>query len=129
MSTGSVLEYQQFFFFGPKLLGSCMRSKTAQVFPVPAEPLSMLFFCGCCGEVFAKAPCQHTETGQQSQWQSFRMLCERCADSSQTMLRVPGSIIRNYDSETTDCLPDEVLHREVLLHIKHFEKIGLQNDE
>lgn len=86
-------------------------------------PLSYLWFCSHCGQVFARSPVIKLANGQMQEWQSFKALCGGCHNRSRNFHLVPGSIWLPWDPDYLAVLPDAVLQREATLHLQHFDRI------
>lgn len=116
------MSYKQLFFIEGRLLGevergSIMRHATFM------EPTSDLYFCGLCGEVYAKFPCLRPD-GSSTQWQSYRCICRKCGATKQRWLSEwPGSIWHSWDKEFIAALPVPVLQWELERHIESWERI------
>lgn len=107
---------KQLFFIEGKLLGETVREKVdwnGQWAP----PVSALFFCAVCGEVFAKCPVV-LEDGTNSQWQSYRKVCARHGGDRVLGEDPPGSLWLSWDRDFLKALPLEVMLREFELHLK-----------
>ena len=107
---------RQDFFLEGRYLGCAPRGLLALAPGQYAAPLSKLFFCGTCGEVFAKCPV--SDGSRVMPWHSVYATCRRCPPSSG--LHVPGSIW-HHEAEFVAAFPDAVLLEEVLRHLDYIE--------
>ena len=114
------MPFRQLFFIEGKLLGSAVRAPVL-TFGELAAPLSGLWFCQHCGEVFAKAPVIDDTTNRPTPWQSHRSLCRKCAPSSPFASEIPGSIWLSWDRDFLAALPATVLTWEFLRHLDRVE--------
>lgn len=78
------------------------------------RPLSLMFFCHACGEVYAKCPVEPTTA-----WRAEHATCRKCRPRG--MVHVPGSIW-TYDSTFTAAFPDAVLQWELQRHLDWMEQ-------
>jgi hypothetical protein len=78
-------------------------------------PLSYLYYCAECGEVFARAP---VDTPSQT-WQAVFGCCRQCTPRSGML--VPGSVWY-HDEDLTAAFPDAVLRWELERHLDWKEK-------
>jgi hypothetical protein len=115
--------FTQLFFAEGRLLGSCQRPHISRAGRLEA-PDSLLFFCDCCGEVYAKAPVT-TAANHVSPWQSIRRRCSRCGlrNSFEFPFLCPGSIICYSDSDYIAALPVPVWQYETERHFQAMEKL------
>lgn len=113
--------YRQLFFIESRLLGEAPRGYD-RIFGEWQEPLSLLFFCSRCGDVYAKCPCIRAD-GSTTKWQSHSGICRKCGTKHQSYLSEwPGSIFRPWHSEYTAALPVAVLQWELERHLDSFER-------
>lgn len=102
---------KQFFLYSGRLLAEAERLPHRET---PAHwRTSSLYFCERCGEVYATVILQSLLVAP---WQSYRGHCERCPKFPSPFL--PGSIWREWDREFTESLPEEVLRKELEIHLK-----------
>lgn len=81
-----------------------------------AKPMSDLYYCLACGEVWARLPVWYD--GKLCQWQSHRTFCSKCENPWSASLCEPeGSIWRSWDTQFLKHLPQPVLEREFWLHM------------
>lgn len=109
--------YKQHYIVAGKYLGSAPR-KHDIIHGEHCRPLSNLYFCRQCGDVWAKCPVEDA-SGKVSQWLSFSTLCPKCAGSE---LEVPGSLYRAWDMRFCEALPESVLRWEVRQQFEHYER-------
>lgn len=114
------MRYTQHFFISGQLLGSSPR-KPVFFDGKPRAPVSYLFHCEFCGDVYAKCPVVD-EKGEVSLWLALRRVCVSCRGKKSFFSEWPGSITLDYDKEFSSSFPLKVLHRELLLHIDNLEK-------
>jgi hypothetical protein len=115
------MPFRQLFFIEGKLLGETQRAKVF-VHSDLTEPTSDLYFCGLCGDVYARLPCLRAD-GSSTPWQSYRCLCRKCGESKQRFISEwPGSIWRSWDREFLEALPPEVLAWELLRHLDSWQR-------
>lgn len=103
----------QHFIIEGKYLGQSPRGFIRFEFNQWQRPLSKIFFCATCGEVFAKCPITHPDTSV-SPFEAVYACCRRC--KPQGDLLVPGSIT-HHEPEFLAAFPDAVLLWEVLRHL------------
>jgi len=116
------MNYRQLFFIEGRLLAEAPRSRIMR-HATFMEPTSDLYFCGLCGEVYAKFPCLRPD-GSSTPWQSYRCVCRKCGATRQRWLSEwPGSVWRSWDKEFLAALPVPVLQWELLRHIESHERV------
>lgn len=115
------MSYRQLFFIEGKLLGEAPRQAEFREKTI-LEPSSDLYFCGRCGEVFARCPVLRTD-GSSTWWQSYRCVCRKCASKQHYLSEWPGSIWRSWDHAFLAALPVPVLQWELQRHIDSWERI------
>jgi len=115
------MTYRQLFFVEGRLLGETPRSLVFVHAELQA-PMSYLFFCQDCGEVYARCPVVRSD-GVISKWQSFRRICSHCAEHSKFLNDWPGCITLSWDYDFTEAFPMPVLQYELERHIQHYERI------
>jgi hypothetical protein len=104
---------KQHFFIEGRYLGSAARGPIHLPHNELAWPLSKVFYCRTCGEVFAKCPITKPD-GSTVPFHSAGALCRKCPpDGSQS---VPGSITYP-EPEFLAAFPDAVLLWEVQRHL------------
>ena len=81
-------------------------------------PLSKVFYCRTCGEVFAKCPITMPD-GTTASFHSASGLCRRCPPDGS--LSTPGSIAYP-EPEFLAAFPDAVLRWEIARHLDYFEQ-------
>lgn len=113
------MSFRQLFFIENQLIGEASRGYSS-VHRTGAPPMSDLYFCRFCGEVFAKFPCLSL-SGAGTPWQSYRSVCRKCKPPH-TCVEIPGSIWRGYDTDFTDALPLSVLRWELDRHLEEYER-------
>ena len=113
------MPFRQLFFIEGKLLGEASRPGFFRLAEL-AEPLSGLWFCQHCGEVFAKAPVLRPD-GTLTPWQSYRAICRKCAFRSIYQSEVPGSIWLSWDDAFLSALPPSIITWEFNRHLDKFE--------
>lgn len=106
----------QHFFIEGKYLGQVERGFDLTQGRLPD---SILLYCECCGETFARFPV----TGRP--FIAYRRLCRKCPSSYASIL--PGSIWLSWEHETMQHLPLPVLKWEFDRELEHLER--LQNGE
>lgn len=116
------MQFRQLFIIEGKVLGDTLRSLT-RVHEQLTEPLSLLFYCKFCGEVYAKCPVMRAD-GSTTQWQSFRCCCRKCAARSSLLSDWPGCVWLSWDRDYLAALPEPVLQWELLRHIDSYERTG-----
>lgn len=97
----------------------------------PAPLSSIAYYCTTCGEVWGRI----VVSGQDSEvWTFEGVPCEKHTPvGAQDWGRVPGSFLSRHANRRTwvpvmwwaralESLPAQVLERELLLHLNHFEK-------
>ena len=112
---------RQLFFIEGKLIAEAPRTgffRHAEL----AEPLSGIWFCQHCGEVYAKAPVLRPN-GTVTPWQSHRATCRKCSSKALYNSEVPGSIWLPWDHEFLDALPPPVLLWELQRHLDKAEGV------
>lgn len=116
------MKFRQLYFLEGKLLAESLRG----LLPLGFEPTSDLYFCGFCGDVFAKCPCLR-EDGSETPWQSYRTTCRRCQAKSDFPPDIvcPGSIWRSWDSPFNAALPMPVLAWELERHIECYTRYSI----
>lgn len=108
---------RQHFFIEGRYLGSASRSPFFREPLLGQLPLSKLFYCSNCGEVFAKCPVELVDNSTTT-WQAVYGCCRKCEPSG---LQVPGSIW-HFEAEFTAAFPDAVLLWEVNRHLDNFQE-------
>ena len=109
----------QLFFIEGKLLGEAPRLLIRTDRDVWGAPLSRLFFCARCGEVFARCPVLKDD-GEHSLWSPVYALCRRCAPLGNL---IPGSIWF-YEEPFVAAFPDAVLRWELERHLDYHERFS-----
>lgn len=104
----------QHFLIEGHYLGSAPRTIISDGARGFGWPLSKLFYCAECGDVFAKCP-----TEPQTGWRAVYACCAKCPPKSG--LHIPGSIW-DYEPEFVAAFPDAVLQQEAKRHLQWFEK-------
>lgn len=112
------MPFRQLFFIEGHLLGEATR-ESFFLHGELAEPLSGLWFCSHCGEVFAKAPVVRAN-GKPTPWQSHRACCRKCVAKSAS--EVPGSLWLSWDDKLLASLPPAVLLWEFERHLDKAER-------
>jgi hypothetical protein len=109
----------QHFIVEGKYLGAVQRN-LERVHNTAAIPQSYAFFCPECGDVWARCPV--TFGTKQQSFLVWRISCRK-HDSSH-YLNVPGSLHMAWDKPFSEAFPEEVLWRELAVHLDHAEKKG-----
>lgn len=115
------MKLNQLFFIEATLRGQAER-ELVYVHNERRRPMSGLYFCSECGEVWAKCPVVGDD-GVASPWQSYRTLCRKCFHYSKTMFQVPGSLTLSWDKDFMQALPMPVLAWELDRHLDHYERV------
>lgn len=113
------MQFRQLFFIEGKLLGEAPR-EAFFLHGELAEPLSALWFCQHCGEVFAKAPIMRAN-GTVTPWQSYRATCRKCSPKAIFSSEIPGSIWLSWDYDFLSTLPPCIITWEFNRHLDKFE--------
>lgn len=112
--------FLQEFFIDGQYLGTAGR-KSEWRGDARLLPISQMFYCGLCGEVWARLPVYELEDPAQPlprklrPWQSYRHVCSKCRNRTDWLEDWPGSIWHALDEDYTASLPLPVLRREVLV--------------
>ena len=110
----------QLFIIEGRILGQAPRRKEF-VHGELQPPVSALFFCRVCGEVYARCPV--IQEGVPMPWQSYRRICRKCGKTHKPFLdEVPGAIHLSFDQPFTDAFPVPVLQWELERHLDKLEK-------
>lgn len=113
--------FRQLFFIEGRLLAEAPRDRVF-VHADLQPPESMLFYCGVCGEVYARLPVM-TPMGQTTEWQSYKRLCRKChAHESLSRGLIPGSVWLGWDGDFLAALPVPVLQWECERHLETFDR-------
>lgn len=113
--------FRQLFFIESRLVAEVPRSYD-RVFNEWHEPLSLLFFCSRCGDVYAKCPCLRADSST-TRWRSQSGICRKCGLKHQAYLSEwPGSVYVPSLPEYTAALPVAVLQWELERHLDSFER-------
>jgi hypothetical protein len=103
----------QHFFIEGQYLGEVLREPRL-VEGQLLQPKSLLFYCGTCGDVWAKMPVDGCE------WLGYRMSCRKHADAYDSAFGRPGgSIIMSWESDLISTFPEGVLKRELNLWLNY----------
>jgi hypothetical protein len=103
----------QSFFIEGRYLGTVSRARVWIDRTSAGTPLSYLYYCAECGEVYARAQVEGAS------WRAVFGCCRKCHTRSGML--VPGSIW-NYDEDLTAAFPDAVLRWELDRHLDWKEK-------
>ena len=114
------MTYRQLFFIENRLVGEALREPKL-IHATLQPPMSYLFFCGYCGEVFARCPVIGVG-GNISPWQSIRCCCRACSSKARFQSEWPGCITLSWDHDFTNALPMPVLAWELERHLDHYER-------
>jgi hypothetical protein len=115
---------RQFFFHRGQLLGDAVR-QVSWVGGTPTPPVGTALFCPLCSEVWFLAPIEGEATRVECRPCERHDAGARLGKSSLgavSRLEPVGSVWRSWDSEWNEALPREVLKRELLLTINHYER-------
>ena len=101
------------FFVGSAYMGSGQRDMLNHD-PRHSPPLSVAFFCQRCGEVWARSALQDQA------YECWSMLCEK--HTVEYPFQVPGSTWMPWDRGHNESLSDEMLKREFIIHLAHYDR-------
>src|SRR5687767_11974568 len=107
--------FTQHFFIEGKLLGEAPRG-LIRVHEVHAPPPSYLFYCGNCGDVFARCPVTvkiPQVVSWVNQWHSISKTCWKCRERCKYLSEWPGTLSCPWDKDFTASFPLTVLQREL----------------
>lgn len=76
------------------------------------------YVCPRCGSLWAQL-----HNGGYG-WRPFARVCPVCPSDN---LSVPGSLLLPWEEHDLDGLPADMLARELLLHLTHYQKLGYAN--
>ena len=112
--------YRQLFFSGSSFLGEALRG------PVRVQeefhaPVSLVWICSTCGEVYQRAPVMDT-CGKTSSWRPLSGTCYRCAPASTSLYDWPGTVYLPLQPEYNAALPPAVVLHDFLHHYTHFKR-------
>ena len=124
------LPFRQLFFIDGKCVAEGERNWWKARRPLVVAPMSYLFYCSECGDVWAKCPVHNPATGEVQPFQGHRHPCRKCRPRYWDQRgQLPGSLLLEYDDEFTEALPNEVLRRELLLAIDAYEQLNTTTKE
>lgn len=84
-------------------------------------PLSVMFYCPKCGDVWAK--CEVIADDKRQSWQSYARVCRKCP--MHPMSDVPaGSMYFGWDKGFNEALPKELVEREFNIYFDHLNRNG-----
>lgn len=112
----------QHFMINGKYYGTTERQLFAEPGSVAVPPASLLFYCHCCGKVYATCPVEDTINNTVIPWQAFRGCCQNCPSMSVFLL--PGVLWSDYDLQFSKALPREWLLQEFFLTYKWLDAKG-----
>lgn len=116
------MPFRQLFILNNKLIGEAPRGGIL-IHASSAEPLSLLWFCQHCGDVYARAPVYRPDNTL-TPWQSFRATCQKCAASQTYYSEFPGSLWLAWDTEYLSALPEAVLQHEFSVAADSYDRFG-----
>ena len=109
------MTYLRHFWVGNTYLGSA-EDRLRFVHAEAQQPQPYAMFCPTCGEIWARMPVD----GSQREWRIVGGHCEQHPGPSRFV--VAGSLIMVWEPELYEILPEEVLKRELRLHLNLLEK-------
>lgn len=104
---------QHFFLAGGQFLGSADRKRELVERSSIRAPQSYAFFCPTCAEVWARCPVEREDGTHEP----FRAISRGCKQHTQHGMEVGGSLWLTWDETFSNCLPEEVVRRELELHL------------
>jgi hypothetical protein len=108
----------QHFFAEGKYLGQSERH-LERVHEQVQVPHSYAFFCQTCAEVWARCPVEHN-----GQTQSFMVWSVNCR-KHKISWRPAGSLVLDWDKGFWEAFPEEVVWRELNLHLDFAMEKGM----
>jgi len=109
---------QQHFFIEGRYLGANQRRGVQLDFrSAYGNPLSKLFYCHRCGEVYARCPVEDSG-GRTAEWTAVFGVCRKCPSYGD---RLAGSIW-HFEVEFVAAFNDAVLRWETDRHFEEWEK-------
>lgn len=117
--------FTQYFIINGRPMGQAPRDYLYLGGKKWGRPLSELFVCKHCGDTYAQCPVVSTQGAFEvhSEYAVHCGCCEKC--NKEFLDDIPGSLMNSsarWMEEFYAAFPEQVLQREIKLHIKYLEK-------